>query len=104
MNAAHTRISARIPALVIAAAFAAAFAGAVLAQDLRFETLWRVETEGAIHSRPAPDGERIHTGSEDGTLRALDASTGDIAWTYEAGAGTIVALRVIGLPRTPPAE
>lgn len=68
-------------------ALAAGLASPADAQEITFETVWRVQTDGPIYGKPVIDGERIYIGGEDGKLRAIDKATGDVEWDYEAAAG-----------------
>lgn len=56
------------------------------AQDISFDIIWRVQTDGPIYGKPAVDSERIYIGGEDGKLRALDKAGGDVEWVYQAAA------------------
>ncbi len=59
------------------------------------EVRWSVETGGPVRSSPTVVDGTVFVGSEDGTLYALDAETGDEVWT--AGTGSVpVAPAVAG--------
>jgi outer membrane protein assembly factor BamB len=46
---------------------------------------WTFPTGGAIWSSPATDGRLVFFGSTDGSLYALEASSGRLAWRFETG-------------------
>lgn len=47
------------------------------------ETHFVFETEGEITSSPVVSGDTVYVGSSDGTLYAIDTSTGNERWSYE---------------------
>jgi outer membrane protein assembly factor BamB len=70
-------------------------AGAVYALDISSGSpvlKWRFETGDWVDSAPAisPDGSTVYAGSWDGNLYAIDAETGEEAWSFTTG-GIIVA-------------
>jgi outer membrane protein assembly factor BamB len=59
--------------------------GAVVAVDrITGAVLWR-RKRGAVFSSAASDGRRLFVGGDDGTLEALHAETGKVAWAHEIG-------------------
>lgn len=61
--------------------------GITQADDIAFQTLWRLQTDERICARPVIDGERIYIGGEDRRLRAIDKASGEVEWEYLATAG-----------------
>jgi outer membrane protein assembly factor BamB len=55
---------------------------AVLSGDL--ETTWSIHTGAPFSSSPTLIGTMLYIGNNGGTLYAIDASTGRVAWTYRA--------------------
>ena len=53
------------------------------------ETAWQVAQEGIGNKRPllATAGNLLFQGTEEGTVRAYDATTGETVWDFRAGAG-----------------
>lgn len=47
--------------------------------------LWRHETGGPIRSSAVVDARRVYVGSDDGTVRAVDRTTGALLWQYQTG-------------------
>lgn len=52
------------------------------------EKMWDYKTEGAIHSSPAIENDKIVFGSYDSRVYCLNAKTGIDIWTYETGRDT----------------
>ena len=50
-----------------------------------FAVLWERDTPGVVMATPAVVGGRTYITTEDGTVAALDSSTGDTIWRYEIG-------------------
>ena len=46
---------------------------------------WSTKTGGGVRSTPAVTATRVFAGSDDGTLYALDRSTGSVVWRFAAG-------------------
>ncbi|WP_022835179.1 beta-alanine-activating enzyme beta-propeller domain-containing protein [Salisaeta longa] len=46
---------------------------------------WRYETEDKVRSSPAVAGGTVFVGSDDGSVYALEARTGELQWRYETG-------------------
>lgn len=46
---------------------------------------WRFEADGETRDGPVGDGDRVYVGDMDGTVYALDATTGDELWRTEIG-------------------
>ncbi len=46
------------------------------------ETQWEFDTDGAVRSSPAVVDGTVYIGSDDGTVYAIDAETGQERWTY----------------------
>jgi outer membrane protein assembly factor BamB len=57
-----------------------------IAQELKTTTIWRIETDAPIFTRPTLDGDTLFAAGEDGILRAIDKASGEIRWTYSARA------------------
>lgn len=49
------------------------------------EPLWTFETGGTVRSSPAVVDGTVYIGSDDGSLYAIDAATGELRWTFETG-------------------
>jgi outer membrane protein assembly factor BamB len=48
---------------------------------------WKYLTGGYVRSSPAVANGVVYIGSSDGSLYALDASTGAVLWSYTIGGG-----------------
>lgn len=48
------------------------------------EEIWEFETEDAVFSTPACDGEAVYFGSGDDNLYALDQKKGELKWKFQA--------------------
>ncbi|HEU0115104.1 MAG TPA: PQQ-binding-like beta-propeller repeat protein, partial [Thermomicrobiales bacterium] len=62
--------------------------------------VWRVQTQGQIHSEPAIVDGMVYIGSNDNLLHALDAATGAERWHATTG-GALVGGAVVGSPTVP---
>ncbi len=49
------------------------------------DILWKVKTNGQVISSPLVANDVVYVGSEDNSLYAIHASTGEIKWTYKTG-------------------
>lgn len=55
--------------------------GNVNAVDANGERIWRHITGGPVISSPALHGDVVYVGSDDGSIYALDRTTGDVRWS-----------------------
>lgn len=56
---------------------------------------WRFETDGQVRGSPVVDGDTLYAGSNDGTLYAIDRTSGEERWRLETGARRVHAPVVV---------
>lgn len=49
------------------------------------EPRWEFDTDGPVHSSPAVVRDQVYVGSDDGTVYAIDSTTGGHTWSFETG-------------------
>lgn len=63
--------------------------GAVYAFDLSGDLVWEFETDAAIWATPVMNGSRVYIVSQDHTMYALNAATGEPVWNLDLGAASV---------------
>lgn len=55
------------------------------------QKVWECPTLQYVHSSPAVVGGKVYIGANDGNMRALDAATGAVSWSYSSNGGMYLA-------------
>ncbi len=72
--------------------------GVMRCLDHAGKVLWEYQARSEILSSPAVSGGRLFFNSQDDRVHALDAKTGERAWTYSRATYTVVSPRIYGSP------
>ena len=78
---------------------AAAYNGMIKSYDLETKKLlweWQEPSNGAFVASPSSDGRLIVTGNKNGTVYALDAWSGQLAWEFKCGGGIEASALIAG--------